>query len=278
MQAINSLTDLETRGFCVIKNFFEEHEIKLLQHDYTTTLADSNKNYNISIPSNQTLSVIIPRLDRVISQVTQTTNIVVDTYTNEAMYTDTNRIKFDWHQDHESFYVLQQSYNYINCYIPVIKTDKDLGGVSLIAMDFLKEYHPSFFDKIFNKGAQQVNKEHLDTLRIYNAETNDTYRYQFDIESAATSPELEERDLLLIRGDVIHKTQDTNQYRVALSIRYADGSCLIDKNKLFGMTSKKKKEMIMNNKKRYEKLHNTFTESGQQILSFGELMKRNVDN
>ena len=275
---MNNLNNLETQGFCVIKNFFEEHEIKLLQHDYNTTLVDSNKNYNISTPSKSAVSAIIPRLDYIIDQVKHTTDIVVDTYTNEALYTDTSRIDFDWHQDHESFYVLQQSYNYINCYIPVIKPNKDSGGLSLVAMDYLKEHHPSFFGNIFNKGAQQLNKEHADVLRIYNAETNDTYRYQFDIESAATSPELEQRDLLLIRGDVIHKTQDTNQQRVALSISYTDGNCLIDKNKLFNMSSKKKKEMIMNNKRRYEKIHNTFTSSGQHLLSFGELMKRIVDN
>jgi hypothetical protein len=275
---MNNLNNLETKGFCVIKNFFEEHEIKLLQRDYNTTLADSNENYNISIPSKTLLSVIIPRLDYIIDRIKHNTNIIVDTYTNESMYTDTKRIDFDWHQDHESFYVLQQSYNYINCYIPVIKTNKDLGGVSLIAMDFLKEQHPIFFDKISNQGAQQINKEQGSILRIYNAETNETYRYQFDIESFSTSPELEERDLLLIRGDVIHKTQDTSQHRVALSIRYADGNCLIDKNKLFNMSSKKKKEMIMNNKKRYKKIYNVFEQSGQQFLPFGELMKKFVDN
>jgi hypothetical protein len=271
---MNNLNELETAGFCVIKNFFEEHEIKLLQHDYNTTLADSNKNYNISIPSNHALSVIISKLNHIIEQVRENTNIAVDTYTNEAMYTDTNRINFDWHQDHESFYVLQQSYNYINCYIPVIKPIKDSGGLSLVAMNFLKENHPIFFDKIFNKGAQQVNKEQDGILRVYNAETNETYRYQLDIENIAVSPDIEETDLLLIRGDVIHKTQDTNQHRVALSIRYADGNCLIDKNKLFNMTSKKKKEMITNNRKRYEKIYNTFTKSGSEVLSFGELAKK----
>lgn len=275
MLAMDNINNLETMGFCVIKNFFEENEIELLKRNYYAILTDNNKNYNISIPSNDAISTIILRLDSIIDTVKQSTSIVVDTYTNEAMYTDTSRINFDWHQDHESFYVLQQSYNYINCYIPIIKPNKATGGLSLIPMNSLKEQHPLFFDKIFNNGAQQINKEENDILRVYNAETNETYRYQFDIETASVSPELEVRDLLLIRGDVIHKTQDTTDHRVALSIRYTDGNCAVDKSKVFAMTSNKKKEMIMNNQKRYKKIHNAFQNSGKQILPFGELLAKN---
>lgn len=271
---MHNFKDLETIGFLVVKNFFNEEEISLMKTDYSFTLTSAkNKNYDISVPSTSLIEKLLPKLNDLIKNIKDNTNILVDIYTNETMFTDNTKINFEWHQDHESYYILQQSYNYINCYIPVIKTNKNVSGLSLIPMNYIKENHGFLFNKIFNKGAQQVNKEENNMLRIYNAETDETYRYKFDIEAASVSPDLSEGDILLIRGDVLHKTQDTNEHRVALSIRFTDGNCFIFKNKIFHLTSNKKRTMIENNLNRYKNILNKFSNLKTDTIKFKDLYK-----
>lgn len=253
--------DLDSLGFCIIKDFLSKEDIDFIYNNYTQTPINPNKNYNISVPTIPVMSLLIPKLDLIIKQVSTNSTVHAEFLTSDFLYTDNQRIKFDWHQDHESYFVFQQSYNYINCYIPIKKQNESSGGMSIVPMNYLKDNHNNLYNKVVNKGAQHFNVVGK-TLRIVDSENNEIYNYDLDIENVAVSPVMNAGDLLILRGDVIHKTQDTNSQRVAISIRYTDGHSPISKQRLFNTSNPKKKEMLYNNKDRYAKIFNYF-ESNQ---------------
>lgn len=71
--------------------------------------------------------------------------------------------------------------------------------------------------------AQQKSSTSAKTLVSYNL-TDEIEHFTFDINDLKESPKLKSGDLLLMRGDLIHKTQDQNTKRIALSTRCINGN------------------------------------------------------
>jgi hypothetical protein len=96
----------------------------------------------------------------------------IDLWIN-GFFTNTETINWDWHQDHEPYYVLQQTQNYINMYIPLVKPDPELSGLCLVPLDKLD---------LSEIGASRyvANEDHT---VVYNDTTGDTFKVSVNIEN-----------------------------------------------------------------------------------------------
>src|SRR5262249_14288199 len=139
--------------------------------------------------------------------------------TKHGTYFATAKVSFRWHQDHDSYFVFQDHYNYLNCYIPIVKPVREKSNVSIIPMNALRERSPHVFARIRGRGASRFLP-----LRRFTIVTNDNTGglhgvLPYDVNELAATPHLAAGDLLLLRGDMIHRTQDTDTDRVAASVR-----------------------------------------------------------
>jgi len=85
------------------------------------------------------------------------------------------------------------------------------------------------------QGVQASQAEHrmLYTALLYTPQKEHTrYLVDFDLDALAVTPSLSAGDLLLMRGDLIHKTQDADTQRVSTSIRVTYSKKTITRERL----------------------------------------------
>jgi len=250
--------------YAVIKNWLTEDETSEFLNDYRNTKKSSNNYQLISASEN-----ILKKHKLKIIDVCKQTGLDVDLVTSFAIYTDTSWTDWSWHQDHESFYFTQQHKNYLNFYVVLEKEDPVLSGLSVIPMDKLQEVIPEFMDKIINSGAKRLFPDNNKTI-VRCDETGLEYVLPINIDTIAVHPELRAGDLLLIRGDVIHKTQDTLTRRTAVSIRCTQSTGLIFKEKLINGCDNKKKLLEISGE-RYSTMIEKFGD--KEIITANEAFK-----
>jgi hypothetical protein len=73
-----------------------------------------------------------------------------------------------------------------------------------------------------------------------------------DFDEIGDTPQLEAGDLLLLRGDVFHKTQDTDTDRIAISFRMVNSKTIVRRSSLvsFGVSLEK---LLLHSKNRYRR-------------------------
>jgi hypothetical protein len=272
---IESLNDLETRGFVVVRGFLTSDEVQLLRDDHALLTLDDNLNFNSKTPSSDVITRITPRFDDVLRQVNEQTTVRADVYVPDtsvyfAVGTKAG-VKFPWHQDHESFYIVQNHFDYVNFYMPIIKPDPAKSNVSLIPFDVLKREAPRAHDFLVRNGAGHFHpvagrwlatNDERGGMRVINA----------DLEQLACTPELAVGDLLLMRGDIIHRTQDTDTDRVALSWRAAGGSTVIRRSRL-AAGGVRKAQMMRRHTTPYQKMFNAFDRANKDEMPLTELLE-----
>lgn len=266
-----NLKDLETIGYVYIPNFLSATEIKLLASEYKHSKIVDNKNYAL-VHSEIAKKILGKKIKALMDRVTSETCLTIDHITPTVNYTDTKNLFFDWHQDHESYYVYQQSKNHLNFYIPIVKPDPLLSGMSLVPMDKICEYlvGPQV-NRIVNYGATRF-AVHSTYTHVIDEETGKNFNIPVNLNSIAVTPAIGPGDLLLIRGDVIHKTQDNATRRVAISIRAIDGNAPVSKEKLQS-GCEKKKQYIASNQQYYDSIFGLFEETKTDIIVSSDIDK-----
>ncbi len=188
------------------------------------------------------------------------TPIQADCLTGGVYFFTHREQSFGWHQDRDSYYTYQNHYNYLNFYIPIIKPDINQSNLSLIPFDRLQAKTPDFYNRMLGKGASLLgvcaNKTYYEDENM--GGTSCVLDYPLD--ELAETPALDVGTLLILRGNVIHRTQDTNTLRVALSVRFANSCHKISKSVLVNGGTKKL-EMMAHDHIRY-----------QQILDYIEVL------
>ena len=140
----------------------------------------------------------------------------------------------NWHIDHYTYYFHKDHKNYLICYLPILKPNKNHSNVALIPYYILKKNDFNTFNKIKHRGAVRFRKVEKDTkpwfdLRFKkNTEVGNWYalddyldhvngwKVNFDLEKNKVVPKLDLYDLLVMRADVIHKTNDALTDRIAI--------------------------------------------------------------
>jgi hypothetical protein len=243
----NNFKQLETAGYIVIPDFLTQEELNLFKEDYLSSADVDNKNYLVSRCSDKVLKILIPKFENLARIVAENTNINTDRVVGTGAYFSTDKINFPWHQDHEPYYKWQDSYNALNFWIPIIKSNNNQSGLDVINFESFKHTDTKIVkEKLIGKGAKSFIPRKSSTL-VNDDDAGNNFLLNTNLDDIKFSPTVSIGDLLLMRQDVIHKTQDTDDFRVSVSIRTINSNNEIFKNKFYDQCDKKM-EMINNNK------------------------------
>jgi ectoine hydroxylase-related dioxygenase (phytanoyl-CoA dioxygenase family) len=263
----HNLTSLATCGFAVVKNFLTDQEIQQQLLDYTAQKHNSAgqiKIKNHSLLKAGTEHNLTDKIKILLDLVTQQTDISIDLVGPTGMYFDTQLADLAWHQDHESYYVWQTGYHQINFWIPLIKPDPNCSGLRVVPMDDLKSCIGNLYDqRIVNQGAKRFESAGLKTL-VVDDERGDEFELPVNIDSIAVCPEISAGDVLLVRGDVIHATQDVNTHRVTLAIRTVNGKNIVHREKFQNQCNMKK--FVLNSNPGNKKINDYFAAGNDQFV------------
>lgn len=141
----------------------------------------------------------------------------------------------NWHLDHFSYFLYQDHKNWLICYLPVVKASSEFSNLAIIPDNVLKRLDPRTHARVTGRGAMRFRVVEGDTAewfkkRFPNEEIhvgdwwaiddfNDKtmgWKLSIDLEQEKIVPELRTGDLLIMRADVIHRTNDANQSRISV--------------------------------------------------------------
>lgn len=239
-----NLADLKDGGFTVIRSFFSADDLAHVRDEYENSVSasPSNANYDVKLGSLGLNRHFEQRLDVISQRVFADAGIHADVTAGSIYFSTKKGVNFPWHQDHESYFLFQDHYNYLNFYIPFIKEKVDASNLCLIPFDRLRTEAPDYIEKIIGGGAKRFQADG-DRTTVLDDEYDTAYSIPVSLERIAVIPELNAGDLLLFRGDMIHRTQDSTSNRVAISFRKVNSRSIINRYKL-SSGGKTKRDMM----------------------------------
>jgi hypothetical protein len=141
----------------------------------------------------------------------------------------------NWHLDHYSYYLHRDHANWLICYLPTYKPSKYLANLAIVPKDVVKQHDPHLHQQIEGRGAMRFRCAETDTMEWFEArfpgqsinvgdwfaidDYNDAspgFKLNIDLEAQKVVPELEVGDLLIMRADVIHRTNDAGSDRISV--------------------------------------------------------------
>lgn len=247
--------DLNTKGFVVVPNIIPKTDIDRLIDRYKVARSQFDKqgthnaNYNMLYAGPHMVS---SKLAPVVDNINSSTNIDIDIIAGLGSFFDSSILTFGWHQDHEPYYMWQIASSYVNFWIPLIKPDRKKAGLRLVPFDTLKERTSQqvLDDKVLHRGAQNfrtrgkvtdVLDDNLGTQSVIDMSINDI----------CVIPEVGPGDAIIMRGDLVHRSDDTVDHRVAISIKALNCRDRVVTKEKFFTNSLSKTQTINNNKADY---------------------------
>lgn len=265
--------DMENKGFMVIPSFLSNSDINHLLDDFEQQKLkkNTNKNYNNAVTgvSESGLQSLRSKTTAIINQVTRLTDINVSISSiHLGYYFASKKVAFSLHQDYESFYALQNHYNYLNFFIPLKKPLKNKGNLNIIPWDEIKAISPEAHDKLVNSGGTSFNFINNKTYAVQ--DEGIVAEIPIDIRELRKTPELNAGDLLLIRGDTIHETQDADTDRIAISVRFTNSDNTISRKDLLS-GGKLKSNMMANNWNDFGPMVRAFKTAKKETITWREM-------
>lgn len=230
---MRALSELDRTGYKVVRGFLDEETCNKFAHEFESQPGVDNRNYIARPVGESGINLFYPIFREKGQQALKDSIYGCDMLAWGDYFSIKDGVNAKWHLDHETYFFWQNHLNSYNFYIPIVKPDPQKSNLSVIPIDRLQNEVPSIAGDLIGKGARMLIQ--IDGRWVVYDEEN--YRLSDTVEPEtidrmSVTPELAKGDLLIARGDVFHKTQDTNTYRVALSIRAVSSSSLITKNKL----------------------------------------------
>jgi hypothetical protein len=264
-----SYADLKTRGYTVVPGFLAPEELEALRADYRDLPDAGNKNYAIRLVTQPMIERMTPKLLAAAREVREQSGIHTDRV-YAGVYFSNEALDFSWHQDHESYFMFQDHYDQLNFWIPLHKPRRDRSGMCVLDLEDLREKHPEAWQQSVRAGARHYETGPEQT-NVRDDSDDRHWTWPFSIEPHARAPEIEAGDLLLIRGDMIHRTQDTDTPRIAVSFRLARGSTELHRSVLMRGGRAKMRKML-GNWRNYVGFLKCFDEAGKEVLTIDELL------
>lgn len=267
------LREIETRGFVVIRNFLSLQEIDIIKKDYLIQRDRSdNANYSVAFAGAEVYELLSEKILKVGEEVGKVTSTHTD-FDQGALYFSIKGVKFSWHQDHECFFMNQNHIDYLNFYMVIIKEKVEEANLHVIPFDKLKAKSPEYYDMVVGSGARWYTVRDGVT-HIYSDEVGASVgTIPFDIATIAETPHLNAGDLLLLRGDIIHSSQESNTNRIALSFRLAYSRTKVSLKKLVN-GGKPKMVIMIRNKSNYNRIFDAFKKLNATVATNAELKSK----
>lgn len=259
------LFTLETLGYTVIPNFLNSEELAQMISLYEKSRNPTAPNPELLVYGNEPHK-LEEKINNLLLQINSSTNIKSDRCGKGTLFLDVN-INYKWHQDHESYYFYQSAYDVLIIWIPLIKPNSKISGLSVIPYDRLEKTNSLSLFK--NKGAQRIVKFN-DVYKLTNDDNGEVHDIDFAPDDLSIDIECSPGDAVILRGDTLHKTQDQIDKRLAVSIRCFQSTGLLTKKK-FDITCEYKQQLIAKSlffKTMAEKFQERSEFTIEDILSF----------
>jgi hypothetical protein len=248
--------DINDHGYMVLKNFLNPTKNIGALKDYLKNAEKFSDGVINSIPSeimhgiSEQISTVVPEiaasLNIEIASDRFSYSAIRIEHTNEPpllrkpfnLHQDPKVTRggvLNWHLDHFSYYLYRDHANWLICYIPIYKPHKHLSNLAIVPRDAVKKYDPNLLTKINGRGAMRFRCVEDDTLDWfiyrfpnYSISVGDWFaiddfddksmgfKIEMDLEEHKVVPELEPFDLLIMRADVIHRTNDAGTDRISI--------------------------------------------------------------
>ena len=284
--------ELDSKGYVVVPAFLAAPEIDVYRADYQAA-DDAARSHEpsrssaarardaIDVPykvrhvTPQARQVIDEKLAAAARAAKHATGIRVNTHSSgpfgSLYFTTDGDIGLGWHQDSVSYYAYQNHYDYLNFYIPIVKPDRARSNLSVIPFDALSARSPGACQAIRGRGATRFVVKRGETIIHDNDQGGRHGVLPYDIAELAVTPELGAGDLLLLRGDVIHRTQDTATRRIAVSLRMMNARTRVRRAELLrgGLVKTILMTQLRND---FQVLLDCFDAAGREEMTLGKLV------
>lgn len=231
MTPLPAWEELESKGFLVVPGFLPDDARVALLRDFDSGAAPESYPFGFKPVGRRALATVTPLLQPALAGVAERTSLKADSvnFLTLSHYVTTRlaRRTSYLHQDFDLDYRLSGDHlNYLNFWMPLRKPCRERSNLSLIPFDALRKRAPQIYERVRgegglrwvarggrtalhgNRGAVLEGKEEPALLEL-----------DFDAEELVITPFTEPGDLVLMRGDLPHRTQDEKTERVAASIR-----------------------------------------------------------
>ena len=220
--------DLDTKGYLVARSFLGGAELRLLQEDYATGERPTSFLMGLKPFGPLTRRTLDRAVDSLLTEVRRNTALSVDVilkgYHFAAPFS-----QYGWHQDFD--FLVQDLVNYLNLYIPIIKPSVEKTNLRLLPYDALKSRSKDAFRQLKSGEGRTLEPNGTTTL-VHDIGSGTRFELALDIEEIAVTPTLAAGDLLMVRGDIVHRTQDAETPRVSTSVRVVDSHSLLHRDTL----------------------------------------------
>ena len=254
-----NIKDLETEGYVVIKDFLPKDVV-----DKYVKLYDGIEDRKGKIITGNFEHDLNDKIQSILKQVHEETGIKVDILIKKPSFFDNSVFEIDWHQDHEPYWLTQDSYNSLNFWIPIVKENSKTSGLVLVPHSSL----PDDVKKITRgTGAKTFVREGNKTIITDNS-SGEVYETDFDLDSHSVTPEISAGDLILMRVDVIHKSQMPTEHRIAMSVRCYYSQSKLYRDKFFS-GCEVKRDRIAKDQLRYKPIVDSFKKTTNDYILVG---------
>jgi hypothetical protein len=260
---------VKSTGFYHQKGFLSADEIQQLKKIYDATNSGTNGNYPIrevwdcSVFSKS----ILDKIQRVQKYCFPEEELVL----HAAMFFTVvpgdpkKSVNFYFHQDHESYFIFQEHFRYLNLYVILDKEDVENSNLTLVPFDAVKKHDPKMHDMLVGGGATSFRDGYL-----VNDNFSSAYKLTFNVENVSVTPKLGVGDLLLMRGDIVHRTQNQKAGRIAVSFRAISKTAVANRRALMNCSYNKLMYM-KNNATLYWAIDEVYSQAGTDFLTANEL-------
>lgn len=256
MNAIVIARELETQGYSVVRGFLSHDDVSPELLAFLTNAAKFSDGVINDIPNAEMLSIrrkIESLVPVVAAQLGLSVSHDRFKYCairiNEAHNPPVLRRPFDmhrdpkvapggvlnWHLDHFSYFLYGDHENWLICYMPVMKPSREFTNLAIIPTSTLASVDADLQRRIQGRGAMRFRCVEEDTIEWFKLrfpgqeikvgdwfaiddyrDATMGWRINIDLERHKVVPELEQFDLLIMRADVIHRTNDAANNRISL--------------------------------------------------------------
>ncbi len=256
--------DLTTRGFLVLRDFVPADVLQALIDDahapdtvlpaeIDPTMESRAMAAGASTPvSSHVFQRLRDLVEATFDDINAATGFSIDTSYPMSRWFRNGVLRL--HSDGPPYYQWQDFSEYLNFWIPVEKPHHDRSGLTFLPFDKLQEVEPAAAEAIRGRGCallvprdvvlggrDRVQSYILDPQRppIADGERlaivieRDGYLtpvpVDVDLESLVATPDLRPGDAVVSRGDVLHRSQDQEPGRLAISVRALNGKRTVSK-------------------------------------------------
>ncbi len=265
--------DLETKGYTILRNALDKADLDSLNAESEKAIVATEAYKPCPIGPQNLQHLKNKFISELIAELQKKTDIHADLLLFGNYFAKKNGANFSWHTDNSDFYIVQDFYNFINVYIPIQKPLLEKTNLTLLPFDRFEQYAPELAKRFKGRGASQI-VERNGKSTIYDNNDGKVYSIPFLVSDISVTPHLNSGDMLIVRGDVFHKTQDAETLRVSASLRIFNSKAIVNEVDLYSDNIYKAQSLSGTLGKDLLIRRKVFKDSKKVKMTFGEVEER----